>query len=280
MAGTLVARGVVAGYGGPAVLRGVDVTVAPGDAVGLIGISGAGKSTLLEVLAGTLEAARGSMAFEGRRVFRPARRDRKALRARLRGVHQNGLAGLDSERTVEQLLRAALGEARAAGRSTGRDVAGALELVDLPSGFVRRRVGTLSGGERQRLALALALAPRPDVVLLDEPLTAVDPGMRTELAGRVAAVSAAEGIGLLVASHDIALLDALPRQVHVLSDGRLVAHGPLRAVLADPQHPATRELADQLTSPIVGWETAARAGGEEAPVPPAGAPPAPPATGK
>ena len=243
MAGTLVAHGVVAGYGGRAVLDGVDLTVAPGDAIGLIGASGAGKSALLEVLAGALPVSHGSVTFEGRRVFRPARRDRKALRARLRGVHQNGLVGLDSERTVEQLLRAALGEARAAGRSTGRDVAGAMELVCLPSGFVHRRVGTLSGGERQRLALALALAPRPDVVLLDEPLTAVDPGMRAELARQITAVATAEGIGLLVASHDLVLLDLLTRQVHVLADGRLVEHGGLRAVLADPQHQATRDLA-------------------------------------
>jgi ABC-type glutathione transport system ATPase component len=250
VAATVVARGVVAGYGGAPVLDGVDLTVGPGDALGLLGESGVGKSTLLGVLCGELPADRGSVAFEGRRVFRPARRDKKMLRARLRRVHQNGLAGLEPSLTVERAVRGALDEARAAGRSTGRDAAAALELVGLPSQFARRRVGTLSGGERQRLALALALGPRPDVVLLDEPLTAVDPGMRTELARRLAAVASAEGIGLLVASHDMALLDALTRQVHVLAEGRLVEHGALRAVLADPQHPATQGLVAALPEAI------------------------------
>ncbi|MCG2797522.1 MAG: ATP-binding cassette domain-containing protein [Cellulomonas sp.] len=246
MAATVVARGVVAGYGGAAVLDGVDVTVGPGDAIGLLGASGVGKSTLLAVLGGEIPATLGSVAFEGHRVFKPARRDRKMLRARLRTVHQNGLAGLDPTQSVERAVRGALDEARAAGRSTGRDTVSALELFGLPAAFAGRRIGTLSGGERQRLTLAIALAPRPDVVLLDEPLTAVDPQMRLELARLVAAVAADEGIGLLVASHDMALLDALTRSVHVLADGRLVEHGPLRTVLADPKHEATRELATAL----------------------------------
>ncbi|MCG2803489.1 MAG: ATP-binding cassette domain-containing protein [Cellulomonas sp.] len=246
MAATVVARGVVAGYGGVPVLDGVDVTVGPGDAVGLLGASGVGKSTLLAVLGGEIPATLGSVAFEGHRVFKPARRDRKMLRARLRTVHQNGLTGLDPTQNVERAVRGALDEARAAGRSTGRDAPAALDLVGLPAGFAGRRIGTLSGGERQRLTLAIALAPRPDVVLLDEPLTAVDPRMRIELARLVAEVAAAEGIGLLVASHDMALLEALTRTVHVLAEGRLVEHGPLRSLLADPQHEATRELAAAL----------------------------------
>lgn len=242
MAATLVARGVVAGYGGAAVLDGVDMTVGPGDAVGLLGASGVGKSTLLAVLGGDLPATLGSIAFEGHRVYKPARRDRKMLRARLRTVHQNGLAGLDPTQNVERAVRGALDEARAAGRSTGRDTAAALELVGLPAGFAGRRIGTLSGGERQRLTLALAFAPRPDVVLLDEPLTAVDPAMRLALARQIAALAADDGIGLLVASHDVTLLDALTRTVHVLAEGRLVEHGPLRTLLADPQHQSTRDL--------------------------------------
>lgn len=248
MAATVVARGVVAGYGGTTVLDGIDVTVGPGDAIGLLGASGAGKSTLLAVLSGEIAATLGSVAFEGHRVFKPARRDRKMLRARLRTVHQNGLTGLDPTQTVGRAVRGSLDEARAAGRSTGRDPVAALELVGLPEAFAARRIGTLSGGERQRLTIAIALAPRPDVVLLDEPLTAVDPQMRLELARLVASVAADEGIGLLVASHDMALLDTLTRSVHVLADGKLVEHGPLRSLLADPQHEATRELASALAA--------------------------------
>jgi ABC-type glutathione transport system ATPase component len=240
--GVLEARDVWAAYGSTSVLQGVDLTVRPGDAVGLLGRSGIGKSTLLELLGGAARPDRGQVTFSGRPTHKPPRRDRKAFKARLRTVHQNGLVGIDALHTVERVLSSALGDARSAGRSTGRDVDEVLALLDLPIGYATRRVGTLSGGERQRLAIAHAVATRPDLVLLDEPLTAVDPGMRDDLADRLAELVGAEGIGLLVASHDVRLLDRLTRHVHVLADGRLVESGPLREVLADPEHEDTRAL--------------------------------------
>ncbi|WP_448629329.1 ABC transporter ATP-binding protein [Cellulomonas soli] len=240
--GVLEARGVWAAYGSTPVLQGIDLTLRPGESVGLLGRSGIGKSTLVELLAGATRPDQGSVTFAGRTTHKPPLRHRKAVRARLRTVHQNALVGIDALQTVERVLRGALGEARSAGRSTGRDVDEVLALLDLPIAYATRRVGTLSGGERQRLALANAVATRPDLVLLDEPLTAVDPGMRDDLADRLAELVAHEGIGLLVASHDMRLLDRLTRHVHVLADGRLVEHGPLREVLADPQHEDTRAL--------------------------------------
>lgn len=240
--GVLEAKDVWAAYGSTPVLQGVDLTVRPGESIGLLGRSGIGKSTLVELLAGAARPDRGSVTFGGRSTHKPPRRDRKSVRARLRTVHQNALVGIDPLHTVERVLTGALGDARSAGRSTGRDVDEVLALLDLPIGYATRRVATLSGGERQRLALAHAVATRPEVVLLDEPLTAVDPGMRDELADRLGELVGAEGIGLLVASHDLRLLDRLTRHVHVLADGRLVEHGPLRDVLADPQHEDTQAL--------------------------------------
>ena len=251
--GLLQARDVWAGYGGAAVLAGVDLDVSPGDTVGLLGLSGVGKSTLVQVLAGALVPSRGSVTFDGRRVAKPARRDRKTLRARLRTVYQNGLANADPEHTVERVLRTALDEARAAGRSTGGDAAAALAVVELPTHVLRRKVGTLSGGERQRLALASALAARPDVLLLDEPLTALDPSMRHHVAERIAALVGPAGIGLLLASHDVRLLEQLTSQVHVLAEGRLVQSGSLRDVLAEPVHPDTREFVDALPEATLRW---------------------------
>ncbi len=249
----LLARGVWAGYGGEPVLAGVDLDLAPGDAVGLIGRSGVGKSTLVEILAGAQEPARGVVTFEGRRVAKPARRDRKALRARVRVVHQNGHGAADLALTVERALKGALDEARAAGRSTGRDVEAALVDVELPARMLRRKVGTLSGGERQRLALALALATRPEVLLLDEPLTALDTSTRHHIAARLADRLAAERTALLVASHDVRLVEQLTSTVHVLAEGRLVEHGPLGQVLADPQHPDTKEFVAALPEATLRW---------------------------
>ena len=182
-----------------------------------------------------------------------ARRERKTLRARVRVVHQNGSDSADSMVTVEKAIKGSLDEARAAGRSTGMDVAAVADGVELPGGFLKRRVGTLSGGERQRLALALALATRPEVLLLDEPLTALDQTTRHRLAGRLADRLAADGVGLLLASHDVRLVEQLTSTVHVLAEGTLVEHGPLGEVLANPQHPDTREFVEALPEATLRW---------------------------
>ena len=249
----LQARDVWVGYGATPVLSGVSLDLGPGEAVGLIGRSGVGKSTLIEALAGALEPSRGSVTFDGRRVFKPARRDKKTLRARVRVVHQNGHDAADPTATVEKAVKGALDEARAAGRSTGMDVETALAEMELPAHVLRRRVGTLSGGERQRLALSLALATRPEVLLLDEPLTAIDQSMRRHLTDVLARRIAADRIALLLASHDVRLVESLTTTVHVLAEGTLVEHGPLAEVLANPEHPDTKEFVAALPEATLRW---------------------------
>ena len=249
----LQARDVWVGYGATPVLAGVGLDLGPGQAVGLIGRSGVGKSTLIEVLGGGVEPSRGSVTFDGRRVFKPTRRDKKTLRARVRVVHQNGHGAADPSVTVEKAVKGALDEARAAGRSTGMDAAAALADMELPAHVLGRQVGTLSGGERQRLALSLALATHPEVLLLDEPLTAIDPSMRRHLTDVLARRLAADRIGLLLASHDVRLVERLTTTVHVLAEGRLVEHGPLADVLANPEHPDTREFVAALPAATLRW---------------------------
>ena len=248
----LQATDVHAGYGGPPVLAGVDLTLRPGDAVGLLGRSGVGKSTLVEILGGSMRADQGHVTLDGVPVGKTPRRRRKEVRARLRTVHQNGIAGVDVQRTVEETILDAFKEARKAGRTTDNDVEAALAVVGLPIRFVTRRVGTLSGGERQRVAIAQALATRPDLLLLDEPLTAVEQTLREEVADEVRALVRADGIGLLVASHDLRLLERLTDHVLVLAEGRIVESGPLRTVLQDPQHPDTKALVEALPDVAAG----------------------------
>jgi ABC-type multidrug transport system ATPase subunit len=108
-------------------------------------------------------------------------------------------------------------------------------------------VGSLSGGERQRLALALVLATRPEVLILDEPLAGVDPEMRGHLVRTIADTVSGTGAGLLVVSHDLQMVERLCPAVHFLSDGVFLASGPMREVLATPE-PVIRELA--LAAPL------------------------------
>ena len=242
----LQATDVWAGYGGPPVLAGVDLTLRSGDAVGILGRSGVGKSTLVEILGGGMRAGQGHVTLDGVPVGKTPRRRRKDVKARLRTVHQNGIAGVDVQRTVEETILDAFKEARKAGRTTSNDVEQALGVVGMPIRFVTRRVGTLSGGERQRLAIAGALATRPDLLLLDEPLTAVDQSMREEVADDIRAMVRADGIGLLVASHDVRLLERLTDHVLVLAEGTIVESGPLSEILRHPQHPDTRAIVEAL----------------------------------
>jgi ABC-type glutathione transport system ATPase component len=118
-----------------------------------------------------------------------------------------------------------------------------LARVGLEPRYLPRTLHSLSGGEKQRLALADALASRPEILVLDEPATALDPALREAVADQLVDL-AAVGVGLLVVSHDLRMVDRLTDTVHVLADGQIVESGPLRRLLAEPQHEDTRELAE------------------------------------
>ncbi|WP_448062217.1 ABC transporter ATP-binding protein [Cellulomonas hominis] len=246
----LSAQDVWAGYGSQPVLAGIDLTLQPGDALGIIGRSGVGKSTLVDVLLGTLKPTQGRVTFDSRAVARLSRKETKSFRTIVRVVHQNGMVGVDPRHTVDKVLSGALDDARRAGRATGRTTADVLDLVALEQRLSGRTVSSLSGGERQRVALARALSTRPDLLILDEPLTALDPALREQVTQTVTELVAREGVGVLVVSHDLRLVERLARSVHVLAEGRLVESGTLREVLAHPQHPDTKELAAALPEAV------------------------------
>lgn len=239
---TLAAHDVWAGYGGAPVLAGASLSVAPGETVGLIGASGAGKSTLVRVLLGRHKASQGRATYGGRPVAKMSRKETKGFRSVVRSVSQDGLVGIDSRSSVEKLLSGTLNDARKAGRATGQEPVDVLVRAGLDARFLSRTLHSLSGGEKQRLALANALATRPEILVLDEPATALDPPLRETVADQLVDLAQA-GVGLLVVSHDLRLVDRLASTVHVLAEGRIVESGPMRTLLASPQHPDTQGLA-------------------------------------
>ncbi|WP_454041457.1 ABC transporter ATP-binding protein [Cellulosimicrobium sp. Marseille-Q8652] len=247
----LRASDLSAGYSGPDVVHGIDLDIVPGTApVGIVGESGAGKSTVVRALVGLVRPTRGHATFQGRAVAKLSRRDKKTFRAEVRRVSQDGLAGvgIDPRWSVDRALSAALTEARKAGRANGRPVADLLADVSLEPRYAPRTIHSLSGGEKQRLALAVALATRPRALLLDEPLTAVDPAMRGDVVRRLGEATQALGTAVLLVSHDLELVERLCPTVHVLADGTFVASGALRDVFAGTapgsDHPAVRGLAE------------------------------------
>lgn len=241
---TLTATSLHAGYPGEKVLEGIDLTIRAGDApLGLLGPSGTGKTTLIQVLHGELRPASGQVTWAGRSVHRLRGKDRRSFRAAVRFVSQYAMTIVDPRETVRSRLEAAAKVARKGGRTHSVSPAEMLATVGLGEHVLPRTMRTLSGGETQRVALATALATRPEILVLDEPLTAVDPGMRGEIAVSLARIIERLGIGALIASHDVELLQRLCPQVAFLGERRILAHGTLDEVLARTEHEPILELA-------------------------------------
>jgi peptide/nickel transport system ATP-binding protein len=244
-------------YGTPAgtrtVLDGVDLDVREGESVALLGRSGAGKSTLLRVLlaleapdSGTVLARAEDGAL--RRVEPRWRTGTlRWYRRAVQHVPQDSAASLDPRlsalQAVEQpLVRLGLHRAR---HSAARErAAECLESVGVGAALHDHRPRQLSGGQAQRVAVARALAPRPALVLADEPVSGLDAPLRAQVLdalGRVRRTTA-----LVVVSHDLAAVAALCDRTAVLHDGRLVEDRPTHDVLTDPRHEAVVELVDSL----------------------------------
>ncbi|MGP9539817.1 ABC transporter ATP-binding protein [Brachybacterium sp. AOP43-C2-M15] len=240
----LVVTSLHAGYPGLDVLRGIDLSLGAGDApLGLLGASGAGKTTLLASLNGEHRADAGQVTWGGRNVAKLRGRDRRAFRAAVRFVSQYAMTIVDPRETVRSRLELAAKEARKGGRTHAVSPTEMLESVGLEERFLPRTMRTLSGGETQRVALATALATRPEILVLDEPLTAVDPGSRGRIAAGLGATIQRLGIGALIASHDVELLQRLCPEIAFLGEGRILARGPLNEVLSRTEHEEIRELA-------------------------------------
>jgi iron(III) transport system ATP-binding protein len=207
---------VTKAFGATEVLTGVDLHVPAGSFTALLGPSGCGKTTLLRLIAGFDDPDAGTIAVADRVVAGSGR----SVPARSRGigfVPQEG--GLFPHLTVA--ANVAFGLPRRERRARGR-IAGLLELVGLAPDLAERAPHQLSGGQQQRVALARALAPRPSLVLLDEPFSSLDAGLREETRAAVAAALTAAGATAVLVTHDQAEALSMADQVAVMRGGRLV----------------------------------------------------------
>ena len=220
----LSVRGLAVAYGDLHAVDGVDLDVAAGEIVALLGASGSGKSSLLRAVAGLEDVADGDVAWDRRSMVRvPVHRRGFGLMFQDGQLFEHRDVGGNIAYGLTGLPRARRGER----------VREMLELVGLP-GFERRRVTTLSGGQAQRVALARALAPAPRLLLLDEPLSALDRALREQLATDVRAILREGGTTALYVTHDQDEAMTVADRVGVMESGRLLRLDTPQRLWTDP----------------------------------------------
>jgi peptide/nickel transport system ATP-binding protein len=232
------------GGGSVTAVDGVDVAVRAGEAVGLVGESGSGKTTLARLLLAADAPDAGEVLLDGRPWSALPERDRRALRSGVRLVPQDPLGTVDPRLTVRAVLRAALATGPRPPARADRDAAAAalLARVHLPADALDRRPRTLSGGQRQRVAIARALASEPRVLLLDEPVSALDVQVQAAILDLLVELRRDTGVAMVLVSHDLGVVRRVCDRVLVMSGGRVVEQGPVPDVFGAPAHPVTRDL--------------------------------------
>ncbi|MFI5433713.1 ABC transporter ATP-binding protein [Rhodococcus sp. IC4_135] len=226
------------------ILDGVSFRIAPGEALGLIGETGSGKSTVARAILGLVETDGGEILVEDHDLTTLSRTQWREFRREgiVQYVFQDPLRSLDPERTIAQSLAEPLEIAGALGRDVIRErVAASLATVALDADILPRFPGEISGGQRQRVAVARALITNPRLIILDEPVSALDSANRVNVIEILAALRDS-GATLLFISHDLGSVAGVTDRLIVLYRGQVVEEGPTAEVLRRPEHPYSRLL--------------------------------------
>ena len=220
-------------------LHQVSLTLTSGERVGLVGGSGSGKTTILRTLLGLIRPAAGVVRFDGRRIDGLPEKELIDVRSRVSLVSQDPNASLNPRMRLREIVAEPL---RAPWPAVRQNVETAIEGVGLEASVLERFPHELSGGQRQRVAIARALVSSPDLLIADEPVSALDVSVRAQVLNLLGDAVRERNLAMLFVSHDLAVVRHLCEQVVVVDRGRIVEEGPVPEVFGQPQHEYTRRL--------------------------------------
>ncbi len=230
--------------GGKQAVRDVSIRVAPGEFVAIVGESGSGKSTTARMMLHLLRPDSGSVTWHGADTATMDRAALKQYRAKVQAVFQDPSGALNPRKRIRTILGEVIRFYGIASDATGTEAVArrTLNLVGLPPTFLDRFQHELSGGQRQRVLIARSMIPRPDIIIADEAVSALDVSIKAGILALMEDLRQKEGVGYLLISHDLPVVRKVARYVYVMCNGEVVEEGPTADLFANPRHDYTRLL--------------------------------------
>ncbi len=229
---------------------GISFHVERGETLGLVGESGSGKSTACRAVLQLIGPISGSVKFEGREIAGLGRRQMRPLRREMQMIFQDPYASLNPRKRVGQIVGEPLKLQKvASGSDLRRQVQELLERVGLSPEHYNRYPHEFSGGQRQRIGIARALAPKPKLVICDEPVSALDVSIQAQIVNLLDDLQDEFGLAYLFVAHDIGVVRHISDRIAVMNEGEIVEQGTADQVCENPQHDYTKKLLSAVPIP-------------------------------
>ena len=223
---------------------GVDLEIEKGEILGLVGESGCGKSTLSRTVMQLIPATGGSVVLDGEDFTGQSHATVRARRLDFQMIFQDPYASLNPRMTVFSTLAEALRTRRPElkGETLAGEVSALMERVGLDRRFMRKYPHEFSGGQRQRIAIARALAPEPKLILADEPVSALDVSIQSQILNLLKELVRELDLTMIFISHDLSVVHYIADRIAVMQDGKIVELGDAESIMESPQHNYTKHL--------------------------------------